>query len=305
MGFFKKIFGGLAKTATAIGSGIASIFTGTELTDDFYDDLAAILLQTDMGASATHEIIENVRKTAKKQGIKTQEELKRALSDSISEILGGAESEETLSCFPLVLMIVGVNGVGKTTSIGKLAHFYKSQGKSVLIVAADTFRAAASEQLYEWSKRAGVRIIKHGEGADPASVVFDALASAKAKRDDVIIIDTAGRLHNKSHLMEELKKIDRVTQKNYPDATYRKLMVLDGTTGQNGLAQVEVFDDAVELDGLILTKLDGTAKGGVVVAIKKELNLPVLFIGVGENINDLLPFNSQSFSRGLVGISCD
>ena len=309
MGIFKKIFGGLAKTASAIGGGIASIFVGTELDDDFYDDLTAVLLQSDMGPQATDDIIENVRKGAKKQGIKTQEELKEILSKSISDILSDDTDDDfsisdvaTWGDNPLVLMVVGVNGVGKTTSIGKLSNYYKSQGKSVLVVAGDTFRAAASEQLGEWAGRSKVRIVKHAEGADPASVVFDALESAKAKKESVVIIDTAGRLHNKAHLMDELKKIDRVVMRNYPDATYKKLLVIDGTTGQNGLSQVEVFDDAVELDGIVLTKLDGTAKGGVAIAIKKELGLPVVFVGVGEGIDDLLPFDVEAFARGIVGV---
>ena len=306
MGLFKKIFGGLKKTATAITSGIASIFVGTELDDDFYDDLTAVLLSADIGMQGTELIIEDIRRTAKKQGIKTQEELKTALATSIAGLLCHCEehSDEAIpnGPTPTILMIVGVNGVGKTTAIGKMAAYYKAQKKSVLLAAADTFRAAASEQLNEWSNRAGVRIVKHTEGADPASVVFDALTSAKAKNDDITIIDTAGRLHNKTHLMEELKKIDRVVARVHPDATYRKLLVLDATTGQNALSQVEYFNDAVGLDGIILTKLDGTAKGGVVVAIKQQFDLPVVFIGVGEKIDDLLPFDADAFAKGLVGV---
>jgi len=300
MGFFKKIFGGLKKTATAITQGIASIFVGTELDDDFYDDLTAVLLSADIGMEGSEKIIEDIRRHAKKQGIKTQEELKVALATSISSLLG---SEEKMTVEPpSILLIVGVNGVGKTTAIGKMAAYYKVQKKSVLVAAADTFRAAASEQLTEWANRAGVRIVKHTEGADPASVVYDALASAKAKNDDITIIDTAGRLHNKSHLMEELKKIDRVVARVYPEANYKKLLVLDATTGQNALSQVEYFNDAVGLDGVILTKLDGTAKGGVVVAIKQQFDLPVVFIGVGEKIDDLLPFDADAFAKGLVGV---
>jgi len=300
MGFFKKLFGGLKKTATAITQGIASIFVGKELNDEFYDDLTAVLLSADIGMEASERIIDDIKRVAKKQGIRTQEELKSALANSISDLLGS--SEEIAAESPSVLLIVGVNGVGKTTAIGKMANYYKQQKKSVLLAAADTFRAAASEQLTEWATRAGVRIVKHTEGADPASVVFDALSSAKAKQDDITIIDTAGRLHNKSHLMEELKKIDRVVSRVHPDANYRKLLVLDATTGQNALLQVEYFNEAVDLDGIILTKLDGTAKGGVVVAIKQQFNLPVVFIGVGEKIDDLLPFNPVDFAKGLVGI---
>jgi len=300
MGFFKKLFGGLRKTATAITSGIASIFVGTELDADFYDDLTAVLLVADIGMEASERIIDDIKHTAKKHGIKTQEELKTALAKSIAGLLGS--SENIAAETPTIFLIVGVNGVGKTTAIGKMAHYYKSQKKTVLLAAADTFRAAASEQLTEWANRAGTRIVKHTEGADPASVVFDALNSAKAKNDDIAIIDTAGRLHNKAHLMEELKKIDRVVARVHPDADYRKLLVLDATTGQNALSQVEYFNDAVGLDGVILTKLDGTAKGGVVVAIKQQFDLPVVFVGVGEKIDDLLPFDAEDFAKGLVGI---
>lgn len=306
MGLFKKIFGGLKKTATAITSGLASIFVGTELDDDFYDDLTAILLSADIGMAGTEIIVEDIRRAAKKQGIKTQEELKSTLAASIAGLLNDSAKEDKGDLIvdgePNLLMIVGVNGVGKTTAIGKMAAYYKAQKKTVLLAAADTFRAAASEQLSEWANRAGVRIVKHAEGADPASVVFDALSSAKAKNDDITLIDTAGRLHNKSHLMEELKKIDRVVARVHPDANYKKLLVLDATTGQNALSQVEYFNDAVGLDGVILTKLDGTAKGGVVIAIKQQFDLPVVFIGVGEKIDDLLPFDANDFAKGIVGI---
>jgi fused signal recognition particle receptor len=300
MGFFKKLFGGLKKTAAAIGNGIASIFTGKVLDDDFYDDLTAVLLSADIGMAGVEQIISDIKVVARKQGIKTEEELKKALSESIANILDEGERTEVEP--PTVIMVVGVNGVGKTTAIGKLSAYYKAQKKSVLLAAADTFRAAASEQLSEWAMRAGVRIVKHAEGADPASVVFDALTSAKAKKDDVTIIDTAGRLHNKAHLMEELKKIDRVVGRVYPEAQYLKYLVIDATTGQNALSQVEVFDEAVTLDSVILTKLDGTAKGGVVVAIKQQYDLPVSFVGVGEKIDDLLPFDANEFAKGIVGL---
>ncbi|MCL2569717.1 MAG: signal recognition particle-docking protein FtsY [Firmicutes bacterium] len=301
-GFFKKIFGGLKRTASAIGSGISSIFTGGPFDDDFYDDLMAVLLQSDMGMEAVEDIIDDIKMVVKKNGIKTEVELKKVLATSITKILTDGEDVSISADQPIVLMIVGVNGVGKTTSIGKLSALFKSAGKSVLIAAGDTFRAAASEQLNEWANRAKVRIVKHAEGADPASVVFDAISSAKAKKDDILIIDTAGRLHNKAHLMEELKKIDRVVERNWPDAVYKKLIVLDATTGQNALTQVEVFNDAVDLDGVILTKLDGTAKGGVVVAIKKKFDLPVAFVGVGEKIDDLLPFDADEFAKAIIGI---
>jgi fused signal recognition particle receptor len=304
MGFFKKIFGGLKKTAMAIVDGIASIFTGKELNDEFYDDLTAVLLQTDMGVEAVEQVVADIKRVAKKDGIKTQEKLKEALAQSIASqlVTSEAPSDMTFKKSPSVLLVAGVNGVGKTTFIGKLANYLREQKKSVLIAAADTFRAAATEQLDIWANRAKVRIVKHGEGADAASVVFDAISSAKAKRDDVLIIDTAGRLNNKAHLIEELKKIDRVVARNFPEADYKKFIVLDATTGQNALNQVEVFNEAIDLDGVVLTKLDGTAKGGIVVAIKKRFDLPVVFVGVGEKIDDILPFEATAFAKALVGI---
>ena len=307
MGLFKKLFGGLAKTASNITQSIAQIFTGTELDDDFYDDLTAILLSADMGMDATEQIIADVKTTAKKQGIRTQEKLKETLSRSIAGILdtcrGGAGGVTPHA--HSVILIVGVNGVGKTTAIGRLAAYFKSQHKSVLLAAADTFRAAATEQLDTWATRAGVRIVKQDQGADPASIVFDAIASAKAKHDDIVLVDTAGRLHNKTHLVEELKKIDRVVQKGIAgtDYAYEKYIVLDATTGQNALNQVEVFGEALGgLDGVVLTKLDGTAKGGVVVAIAQQYALPVKFVGVGEKLDDLLPFDATEFANAIVGI---
>jgi len=306
MGIFKKLFGGIARS-------ISNIFS-KELDDEFYEDLTAVLLTADMGSEATERIIEDIKKVAKRQGIKTEEELKKALANSISEILscgkanGGLRSEQQQ-----IIMVVGVNGVGKTTSIAKLANLFKKQHKSVLVAAADTFRAAATEQLDIWANRAGIRIVKQDQGADPASVVFDALTSAKAKHDDIVIIDTAGRLHNKGHLIEELKKIDRVVGKfvikdgtqgglTGGNAPYKKYIVLDATTGQNALNQVEVFNEAITLDGVILTKLDGTAKGGVVVAIKEQFNLPVVYVGIGEKLDDLIEFDPLDFAKGIVGI---
>lgn len=298
MGFFKKIFSGLKKTATAVTNGIAAIFNKT-FDDEFYEDLETVLISADIGVEATEKIIDDIKQTVKAEKIKTEEELKQRLVQSIAEILTG---EQPKLIAPTVLMIVGVNGVGKTTSIGKLANLLKEDGKSVLLVAGDTFRAAATEQLVEWSERAGVRIVKQGAGADPASLVFDALTSMKAKHEEVTIIDTAGRLHNKANLMAELQKVDRVVGKVMPDAHYHKLLAIDATTGGNALSQVEYFHEAVGLDGIILTKLDGTAKGGIVVAIKQKFNLPVWYVGVGEQINDLVPFDAQSFAAGLVGI---
>jgi len=302
-GFFGKIFDGMKKTASAIGSGISSIFS-RDLSDEFYEDLEALLLQSDMGVEAVEEIIDDVRHAAKKQGIKTEEEFKAILAESIANMLENMEfaMEDVEDGQALVLMVVGVNGVGKTTSIGKLAAHYKSMDKKILVAAADTFRAAAADQLETWTKRAGVRLVRQNEGADPGAVVFDAIASAKAKGDDFLIIDTAGRLHNKAHLMEELKKIDRVVSRNWAEASYKKVLVVDATTGQNALNQTEVFNEAVDLDGVILTKLDGTAKGGVVVAIKKKYNLPVLYVGVGEGLDDLVPFDALEFAKGIVGV---
>ena len=301
MGFFKKLFGGLKKTATAVTNGIAAIFTKT-FDDEFYDDLETVLISADLGVAATEKIIADIKQTVKAEKIKTEADLKQRLAQSIAEILTDDVPPLT---DPSVLMVVGVNGVGKTTSIGKLAHLLKTDGKSVLLVAGDTFRAAATEQLTEWSERAQVRIVKQGAGADPASLVFDALTSMKAKHEQVAIIDTAGRLHNKVNLMAELQKIDRVVGKVMPDANYRKLLVIDATTGGNALSQVEYFHAAVGLDGIILTKLDGTAKGGIVVAIKQQFNLPVWYVGVGEQIHDLVPFDAASFAAGLLGLDGD
>lgn len=299
MGFFKKLFGGLKKTAAAVANGITAIFTKT-FDDEFYEDLETVLLSADMGVEATEQIIDDIKQVAKSEKIKTEEELKARLADSIAAILGDDALELP---DPSVLLVVGVNGVGKTTSIGKLAHRLKSDGKSVLLVAGDTFRAAATEQLTEWSERAKVRIVKQGAGADAASLVFDALTSAKAKGEQVTLIDTAGRLHNKTNLMAELQKIDRVVGKVAPDANYRKLLVIDATTGGNALSQVEYFHEAVGLDGIILTKLDGTAKGGIVVAIKQRFDLPVYYVGVGEQLDDLIPFDANDFAKALVGIA--
>jgi len=308
MGLFKKVFGGLKKTASAITSGITNIFTGTELDDDFYEELEYVLISADIGVEGVERIIRDIKKVAKQNGIRTEEELKQALAVSISGILNEHAEYFPQLCFkekkPIIIMVVGVNGVGKTTAIGKMSAYFKAEGKSVVVAAGDTFRAAATEQLTEWTERAKVRIVKQGEGADAAAVVFDAVSSFKAKGDDVLIIDTAGRLHNKAHLMEELKKIDRVVHKHFTEdeAHYLKLIAVDATTGQNALSQVEVFNDAVDLAGVVLTKLDGTAKGGVAIAIKQKFNLPVVFIGVGEKIDDLLPFDADNFAKAIVGI---
>ncbi len=295
MGFFSKIFAGLKKTKDALVSKINSIFHG-ELDDEFFEDLEYTLISSDISVDATEEIISKVKAISKKQKIKTIDEFKECLKESMISILEVEEEEEST---PVAITIVGVNGVGKTTAIGKLAHAFKSDRKSVLLVAGDTFRAAAADQLTEWSKRAGVRIVKYTEGADPGAVVYDGLESAKAKKDDIVLIDTAGRLQNKSNLMEELRKINKVIDKAWTGER-KNYIVLDATTGQNALSQVEIFNEIIHLDGIILTKLDGTAKGGVVFSIVKEYNIPVKYIGVGEGIDDLQPFNAKDFIDSIV-----
>ena len=297
MGFFKKIIDGLKKTQQNIGFKLKQLFKVGVFDDDFFDDLETLLLSSDIGASATLEIVDLLRDRLEEEKITDPEQAMAELKDILSEML---ETQPFEIKSPSIIMVVGVNGVGKTTTIGKLASQFKNQGKSVVIAAADTFRAAASEQLEVWADRAGVRIIKHQEGSDPAAVVFDALASAKSRKTDVILIDTAGRLHNKVNLMEELKKINRVISREYPEAQRKNLIVLDATTGQNALQQVELFNDAVSLDSIALTKLDGTAKGGVVIAIKEKFGIPVDFIGVGEGIDDLMPFDAESFIEGIL-----
>ena len=298
MGFFSKIFGGLKETKDAITSKLSSIFVG-ELDDDFYEELEYVLLSSDIGAEATDEIIENVKKLAKKQHVRTETEFYALLKDAMLETLIIDEDDEE---FPKLITFVGVNGVGKTTTIGRLANFYKAQGKSVLLVAGDTFRAAATDQLTEWSKRAKVRIVKYGEGVDPASVVYDGISSAVAKQDDVVLVDTAGRLHNKSNLMEELKKINRIIDRDWTSKgfVHQNYLVIDATTGQNALSQVESFNDVVGIDGIVLTKLDGTAKGGVVFAIAKEYGLPIKFVGVGEGLDDIIPFDAKEFVDSII-----
>ncbi len=298
MGFFSKIKAGLKKTREAIAYKIDKLFTGGALNDDFYDELEAALISSDIGAETTERILDDLRAAVDKQHIRDREGVKTALRKIISDILLENEPEEL--SYPAVIMVVGVNGVGKTTSIGKLAAYYKSKGKSVMIAAADTFRAAASDQLSVWADRAGVKVVKQGEGGDPAAVVFDAVKSAQARATDVLIVDTAGRLHNKAHLMEELKKMSRVIKREFEAADYRNYIVLDATTGQNAIAQVETFDEAVDLDGIIITKLDGTAKGGVLIALANEFSVPIYFVGVGEGIDDLMPFDTGEFTEGII-----
>lgn len=292
MGFFSKLKEGLKKTKDNIGKKIFAAFSGRALDDDFYEELEEAMLTADMGVTATVQILDEFKDEVYREKITDTEKaknlLKRIMVDSISYDIPDYD-------YPLVILLAGVNGVGKTTAIGKLANYFKSIGKSVVVAAADTFRAAASDQLEVWADRANVRIIKHKEGSDPASVVFDAISSAKARGDDVILVDTAGRLHNKKNLMDELKKIHKVIIRELPNADYRSYIVLDATTGQNALSQVEIFSEAIDIDGIILTKLDGTAKGGVVMAISAEQEIPVVFVGVGEKIDDLLPFDPEEF----------
>ena len=299
-GFFRRLADGLAKTRNNIVSGMDAIFNGfSDIDDDFYDEIEETLVMGDIGINATTAIIENLKQKVKEQHIKDPHECKELLINSIKEQMQVGETAYEFEHRTSVVLVIGVNGVGKTTSVGKLAGKLKEQGRKVILAAADTFRAAAGEQLTEWANRAGVEIIGGSEGADPASVVFDAVSAAKARQADVLLIDTAGRLHNKKNLMEELKKINRIIEREYPDAYRETLVVLDGTTGQNALEQARQFGEVADLTGIILTKLDGTAKGGIAVAIQSELNVPVKYIGVGEHIDDLQKFDADTFVNAL------
>ena len=292
MGIFSKLAQGLKKTKEAIAKKFYSLFTGRALDDEFYEDLENVLISSDVGVEATEQILERFRDECFERRIAKADDAKELLRQIMVESI---DYEIAPYEYPLIILVAGVNGVGKTTAIGKLAKFFKSRGKSVVMAAADTFRAAAGEQLEVWSQRAGVRLIKHEEGSDPAAVVFDALSSAKAKGTDVVLIDTAGRLQNKKNLMNELAKINKVVERECPDADYRTYIVLDATTGQNALSQVQEFDEIIDIDGIILNKMDGTAKGGVVFAISAERELPVVFVGVGEKIDDLAEFDAKTF----------
>lgn len=293
MGLFAKIKAGLNRTKDVIAFKLNKLFTGGALDDEFYEELEYILLSSDIGAVTTERLLDSLKTAVDKNLIRDRNQVKDKLKEIMREILD--ENEMPEYDYPLILMVSGVNGVGKTTALGKLAYKFKNEGKSVMLVAGDTFRAAAADQLEVWANRANVKIVRQNEGADPGSVVYDALQSAKSKNTDVILIDTAGRLQNKKNLMEELKKITRVVNREMPDALYLNYIVLDATTGQNAIAQVEAFNEAVDIDGIILTKLDGTAKGGVVLAIEGELSVPVVYIGVGEGIDDLQDFDSKQF----------
>ena len=297
MGFFQKIKEGIKKTKDTFSKKLFFAFSARELNDEFYENLEEALLTADVGITATDNLIEELKDEIFKRKIKKPEDAKGVLAELMVEDIDYDVPEYE---YPLVILLSGVNGVGKTTAIGKLAHRFKEEGKSVVVAAADTFRAAASEQLEVWGQRAGVRVIRHSEGADPAAVVFDAISSAKAKGNDVVLIDTAGRLHNKKNLMAELQKICRVVDRELPNADFRKYLVLDATTGQNAVSQAQIFSEDIDTDGIILTKLDGTAKGGVVLAISEELGLPVVYVGVGEKIDDLIPFNAKEFIDALL-----
>lgn len=299
-GFFKRLVSGLAKTRKNIVSGFDSIFSGfSHIDDDFYEEIEEILVMGDIGVKATEEIIENLKEKVKENKIKEPADCKELLINSIKEQMYVGETAYRFEEEKSVVLVIGVNGVGKTTTIGKLAGKLKNQGKRVILGAADTFRAAAGEQLTEWANRAGVDIVGGQEGSDPGSVVYDAVQAAKARKADVLLCDTAGRLHNKKNLMEELKKINRILEKEYPEAYRETLVVLDATTGQNALAQARQFSEAAEITGIVLTKMDGTAKGGIAVAIHSELGIPVKYIGVGETIDDLQKFDADQFVDAL------
>jgi len=299
VGFFDKIFSGLRKTRNTVQlDGLFADFTKAD--DDFYEELEECLILADVGMQVTSKVVSDLRKKVKSERLKTNVEVKNALTSILTGVLNAGDLSLQLNTKPSVILMVGVNGVGKTTTIGKLAASFTAQGKKVLLVAGDTFRAAAAEQLTVWSERANCSIVRHEEGSDPASVVFDGCAAAKARGTDLVIIDTAGRLHNKSNLMNELNKITRVIRRELPDADLETLMVLDATTGQNGLIQAKQFAETAGLTGIVLTKLDGTAKGGIVFAIAGEMGLPVKYIGVGEGVDDLMAFDPAEFVEALL-----
>ncbi len=299
MGLFSKIKEGLKKTRNAVMGQIDSMLKSfTKIDEELFEELEELLVMGDVGVPTAEKICDELRDRVKKEGIKDPAMINSLLEEIISDMLSGGE-ELDISTAPSIILVIGVNGVGKTTTIGKLANSLSKQGKKVLLAAADTFRAAAIDQLDIWAKRSGCEIIKQNEGSDPAAVIFDAISAAKARNADVIICDTAGRLHNKKHLMDELSKINRIIDRELPDAAKEKLLVLDATTGQNAVNQAEQFRQATGITGIVLTKLDGTAKGGVVLAIKEGLGIPVKYIGVGEQIDDLQPFDAKAFSRAL------
>ena len=298
MSLFGKIKDALKKTREGVSTKLRLLFAKNKLGEEFYDELEEILISADVSVRTAEEVVEEVKEEAIGGKVKDQAYVTDLLKDILEEKLEEAPVPEIK--YPCVIMFVGVNGVGKTTTIGKVANYFVSQKKSVTVAAADTFRAAASDQLSVWAERANVRIVKHEEGSDPSAVIFDALSSAKARGTDVVLVDTAGRLHVKENLMKELQKMDRVVTREFPEAQFLKFLVLDATTGQNAVSQARVFDEAVELDGIVLTKLDGTAKGGFVFSLCSELNIPVVFTGVGEKMEDLVPFDAEQFVEGFI-----
>ena len=299
MGIFNKFFNGLKKTRSGLTNAVSSMLSAfTKIDDELFEELLEILVMSDISVYTAERICEDLKKRVKKEGITDASEIKKLLCETIKEMLEGGE-EIDFSTKPTILLVIGVNGVGKTTTIGKLAYNYKNEGKDVILGAADTFRAAAITQLEIWSERAGVQIVKHSEGSDPAAVVFDTVQAAVSRNKDVALIDTAGRLHNKKNLMDELAKINRVIEREAPNCNVESLLVLDATTGQNAVNQAREFNKVTKLTGIILTKLDGTARGGVVLSIKEELQLPIKYIGVGEGIDDLQPFSAEDFANAL------
>ena len=300
MGFFDKIKQGLTKTRDALSTSLGNIFTGSEIDDDFYDELEESLILADLGVETSVKAAELLRKKVKENHLKTTDEAKSALKEILVEMLDQGDTALNTSTKPSVVLVIGVNGVGKTTTIGKIATRFVKEGKNVLLVAADTFRAAAADQLEIWAQRSGAGIVRQNEGADPASVVFDGIRAAKARNADIILIDTAGRLHNKQNLMNELGKISRIVERELPDAAREVLLVLDGTTGQNGLMQAKQFKEVAGVTAMAITKLDGTAKGGIVIAVADSLQIPVKFVGVGEQADDLMPFEAEPFVEALI-----
>ena len=300
MGFFDKIKAGLTKTREALSDTLGSVFMASEIDDDFYDELEESLILADLGMDTAIRAVGYLRHKVNNNGLKTAEQAREALKDILVDMLSVGDTKLDLSSTPSVILVIGVNGVGKTTTIGKIAKQLTEQGKKVLLVAADTFRAAAADQLEIWAERSGASIVRQNEGADPASVVYDGIQSARAKAVDVIIIDTAGRLHNKTNLMNELNKISRIVNRELPNAAKEVLLVLDGTTGQNGLIQAKQFKEIAGVTAIALTKLDGTAKGGIVISVADALQIPVKFVGVGEKADDLMPFEAREFVEALI-----
>ena len=300
MGFFDKIKAGLTKTREALSNTLGNVFTASEIDDDFFDELEESLILADLGMDTAIRAVSQLRQRIRNDSLKTTEEAREALKDILTDMLSVGDTALDLSTSPSVILVVGVNGVGKTTTIGKIAKQLTGQGKKVLLVAADTFRAAAADQLEIWAERSGASIVRQNEGADPASVVYDGIQSARAKAVDVIIIDTAGRLHNKANLMNELNKISRIVNRELPNAAKEVLLVLDGTTGQNGLIQAKQFKEIAGVTAIALTKLDGTAKGGIVISVADALQIPVKFVGVGEQADDLMPFEARAFVEALI-----